>query len=388
MANTLTSLINPMFAALEVVSRELVGFIPAVARDSRADRVAVGQTLKIPVAGDSDLEAITPGATPADSGDTTSSTVDVSMSSAYVYPIRMTGEETLALSNTGTYEDWMRQRFERGFRKLTNAIEADLATTYASASRAYGTAGTTPFGTAGDLSDVARVKEILEDNGAPTGDLQLVLSNAAKANMASKQSVLFKVNEAGRSDMLREGMTDRLQGFALRQSGQAASHTKGAGASYVINNGDVAVGSTTISIDGGTVNTTGFKAGDVITIADEPTGGKYVVKTGLTSTAGNIVINEPGLTGAIVDGKAVTIGNSYSAAGLAFDRSAIVLATRAPAEPEGGDDADDVMMLTDPVSGLTFEVRYYRQYRRAKIEIGLVWGFKAIKPAHIALLLG
>lgn len=50
MANTLTSLIPDAYAALDVVSRELVGFIPSVARDPKADQVAVNETLRIPAA--------------------------------------------------------------------------------------------------------------------------------------------------------------------------------------------------------------------------------------------------------------------------------------------------------------------------------------------------
>lgn len=381
MANTLTDLIPDMYEALDVVSREMTGFIGAVNRNSNAERAALNQTVRVPVTTEATTATSTPGVNAPDTGDGTVDNVDITISKSKHVPVRFNGEETKGLQNAGTFSSIRADRLYQGMRALLNEIEVDVWTeAYKRASRAYGTAGTTPFGTAADLSDFAGVLRILEENGAPKNDLQLALGHAAVANLRGKQSVLFKVNEAGSSDMLRNGMTDRIMGMAIRHSDAIGVHTKGTGSGYLLNDASSSAGDTTITVDTGSGT---ILAGDVVTFAG--TTDKYVVNSALSG--GSLGIGKPGLIVGEADNDALTVGNSYTA-NLAFARSAIVLATRAPAMPEGGDMAADVTSVTDPVSGLTFEVALYKQFMQNVIHVRLAWGQRAIKPEHIATLIG
>ncbi len=387
MANTLTNLIPDLHEALDVVSRELVGMIPAVRRDTNVARAAVNENVYVPITPAASSANNTPAVTAPDTGDQTIGSTAVTISKSKHVPVRWNGEETKGLQNSGLFSSIQADRFYQGMRTLVNEIDADLwAAAYVKSSRAYGTAATAPFGTAGDFSDFAEVAKILDVNGCPTGDRQLVLGHSAIANLRGKQSILFKANEAGSSDMLRDGMTDRIQNFAIRHSHAVGVHTKGAGTGYDFVSGGEAIGQTTLSLEGGTVNTTGIKAGDIITHAGDSVN-KYVVNTGLTATSGDIVIGDPGLLIAGVDANELTIGNSYTA-NLAFDRNAVILATRMPAMPEGGDSAEDVVQVMDDRTGLMFEVALYKQFLQNVYHVRVAWGCAAIKSAHIATLIG
>lgn len=380
MANTLTDLIPDMIEARDTISREMIGFIPAVTRDAQVARAAVGQEVLVPVTREHTAADTTPGVNAPDTGDTTVDNVPVTISKSRHVPVRFNGEETKGLQNSGIFSTVMADRFYQAMRTLANEIENDLwLTAYKASSRAYGTAGTTPFGTAGDLSDFAGIARILDENGCPTTDRQLVLGHAAIANLRGKQSVLFKVNEAGSSDMLRNGMTDRVQNFALRHSDPIGVHTKGTGTSYQLSAAG-SIGDTAINIDTGTGT---LLAGDIVTV--EGTFDKYVANTALS--AGSFTIGKPGLIAAEADNDAITIGNNYTP-NVAFSRSAIILASRAPAAPEGGDMAADVYQMTDPISGLVFEFALYKQFMQNVIHVRLAWGQKAIKSEHIATLIG
>lgn len=377
MANTLTNLTPDLYEALDIVSRELVGFIPSVTLDSGVERAAVGQTVRSPVAPASSATDITPGVTPPDDGDQTFTNKTISISKSRRVPVRWNGEEQRGVNSGPGYGNLLRDQFAQAMRTLTNEMEADLAGLYAKTSRAYGTAGTTPF--ASDLSDTAEVRKILADNGAPLSDMQLVIDTTAGAKMRTLTQ-LTKANEAADASLLRQGVLLDVHGMAIRESGQIDSHTQGTGSGYLVNSASLAVGDTTIPADTGTGT---IVAGDVVTFAGDSN--KYVVTSALSG--GSFTIAAPGLRTAVADNSAITVGADYTA-NCAFSRSAIVLATRAPARPEEGDQAEDVMMITDPRSGISFEVSLYKQYRQVQYEIAAAWGQENMKPEHSALLLG
>ena len=386
MAMTLTGLVPTIYTALDVVSREQIGFIPNVQRDATAQSGAVGQTVRSPVVPAASLEDITAGNTPADSGDQAIGYADVTITNSKAYPIRWTGEEQLSVSQFGQYNTILADQFSQGFRTIANAVETDLAAMAKTrASRAYGTAGTTPFATAGDLTDLSEINRILDDNGAPPTDRVMIINSASRAKLEGKHSELFKVNEAGDAGaMLRQRQMRQLQNFTMGFSGQVKVHTPGTAAGYAVDLlAGYAPGTTTIHLDTGTGT---HVSGDVITFAGDPN--RYVIRTGAAAGGDkDIVIAAPGLRLALADGVLGPIAAAYTA-NMAFSSNALVLATRVPAMPDGGDDADDVELITDPVSGLVFQVAMYRQYRRVKYEVALAWGAHAIKPEHLALLLG
>jgi hypothetical protein len=386
MANTLTNLIPTLYNALDVVSRELVGFIPAVSRDSTHERAAVGQTVRSFVTPSVGISPITPGVNPANAGGQTIGNVPMTITRAEKAEILWTGEEQLSVSSPGiTAQRILQDQFAQAMRALTNAIEADVAAAaYQGSSVAVGTLGTNPFVVGGNklIDNVADVRKVLADHGSPLGDLQMVVDTAAGAGLR-KVPNLYKANEGGETGLLRQGVLSDLMGFEIRESAGVSRPTVGT-TTATIDNAGYAVGATSLTLTSAAVD---LKKGDVITIANDTTG-TYVVAADVSGTGGVLQIAKPGLRQATgSSARAITVIAS-GPRNVAFSRSAIYLATRAPAAPIGGDSADDVTLITDPRSGLTFEVSVYRMYRQVKFEVAAAWGVVNTKSEHSVILLG
>lgn len=385
MANVLTNLAADIYKAADIVGRELVGFIPSVTLNTGTDAAAVGQSVRSHFTRAATAGDVAPSMTIPEGTDQTVDTKTMTMTKQRGVPIPWTGEDVKFVNGGAFFETIYGDQIAQAMRTLTNEIELDLATeAYQNASRATGTASTTPF--ASNFNLIASTAQILRDNGMWQNDgrVSLVMNTLAGTNLRNLAQ-LQKANESASDALLRQGTLLDLQGVMMKESAQVVAHTAGAGASGLIN-GAEAVGQTTLTFDTLTVNTTGYKAGDVITLAADSTNA-YVVNTGATTTSGDIIIGGPGLRTLIPDNNAITIGGSY-AANVMFHQSAIELAMRAPASPAGGDAAVDVMMVQDPHSGLVFEISVYKGFKKAMIYVAAVWGKKAWKPDAIAVLRG
>ena len=388
MANTLTGLYQTIYTAFNVVSRELIGFIPAVSKDSRADQVTLNQPIRSPVVPKltaSDIEASNVSDT---GGNRNVSFVDLNITKQRKVSFHLTAEEEKGLMAGGTGGDITMQTFAQAFRTLSNEIEGDLAALQTDAGYAYGTPGTTPFNTSDDLTDATGVMKILDDAGAPKYGRAMILNTKSVANLLGKQPSVFKVNEAGESMGRRFGALENLYGFKFGVSAEMPrhdSHATAKGTDYLVNEATGAArGAETIAVDGGAASQPA-NVGDIVTFAGDTT--KYRLATAIGASKATSIELKTGLLFPAPNDAALAFVTADYGINMAFTMDAIHLACRVPAVPEGGDSADDRIYVTDPHSGLIYEIAVYRQYRQVSYEVGICWGVVMNKPEHVALLI-
>ncbi len=382
MANVLTDLAADIYKAADVVGREQVGFAPSsLINADGSERAAVNDVVRSHFTRQATAVNATAAMTVPEGTDQTVDNKTMSITKDRAVQIPWTGEDIKHVDNGSGWSSIYGDQIEQAMRTLANEVEADLAVeAYKNASRSIGVEGTTPF--ASDFKDVANVRKILVDNGMPMdGRVTLCVDTAAGTNLRNL-ATLHQVNTSGNDRLLRQGELLNLQGVMLKESAQIQTHTATAGSGYLIN-GTPAIGATSIPVDTGTGALT---AGDNFVIAGDTN--NYVVVTDYAGGAGNIEIGSPGLLIAPADNAAITLNATDYAANVCFHQTALEVAMRAPALPAGGDAAVDRMTIQDPHSGLVFEIAAYVGYRKAMFSVGAVWGVKAWKPDHIALLVG
>lgn len=379
MAHELDEVIPVFYEALNKVNAEPVGMIPATVISARASGVSKGQEVKVPITPMGDNEDIKSGVTPtADVDDI--ETVKVTIQKIRRgKPIVWDGESENAVSGSGMLDPIQVEQFAQRIRGLRNEMEADAATeaviSSINAGNYFGTPGTNPF--ANDTKALTAALQKLEDNGAPLGELQAVLNTTSGRNLRDIEH-LQKVNESGTNDLLRRGILGELFGFTVRESA-GMRHVSGTASGYLVNGGG-SIGATQITIDTGTGT---FKENDIVKFGSDDT--LYVVAEDVAS-GGTTLKLKSALKADVADNAAVTVV-SY-APNACFARGSIIMASRVPFVPSRGDNALDRQIITDPLTGIPFELAVWGAEYQTTITIGTAWGFKNIKTENGIALLG
>lgn len=376
MANTLTNLIPDAYVALDVVSRELTGFLSSVTRDATADRVAEGQTVRSFIAPKNSAAGdIAPSMTAPTAANQTIGNSAITIQKQRFAPFSWTGEEEYAVDQGPGFLNIRQAQIAQAIRTLVNEMEAQVYDIAApDVSRSVGAAAGTPFSSDFDL--VADLKKILDDNGAPSTNRSLIINTADGAALR-QLTTLTNVNQAGDNATLRDGELLNLFGFSVKESAQVSSIADSGVTGTKINKGaGYAAGTTALDIDGGSGT---IDVGDIVTIGSF----NYGVAA---ATASLLTLNAPGLQAAVADNDTITV-LADSARALGFSQDAICLATRLPEAPRDGDQALGREVVTDPRSGISLELVKWPGYDMNTYHVRVSYGVSVISPEHLGAIL-
>ena len=375
MTTTLTAIAPTLYSAAREVAREPFAAVQAVNTSFDNKGVAFGDKVTVPVMPSGAAKDFTPGIINTAAQSITASKVDVEILKRRKYDMVLTGEQIRSLENGGNYQDWVTQFIKQGARTLRNEMEIDCVNAIRDgASRSVGTSETNPF--ASNLDVLADARKVLVDNGAPMADAHFIMGTAA-SNALQKLGIYQQAYAAGDDGERRTGGFRPQFGFNMAESAGVSIHTKGTGASYLVN-GALTIGQTVITADTGTGT---IVVGDVVTFAGD-TVNQYVVTGALAG--GSFTIGDNGIRAEIADNAAITVTNDYTG-NLAFERNAVVGVVRPPLIPVKPGDAQ--LSVSDE-TGMSYLLLDSVQYGQRVWELHTCWGFKSVNGAFSAVVKG
>ena len=268
---------------------------------------------------------------------------------------------------------------------IAENVNSDILGLYTDIPYFAGTSGSTPD----NLSDLANVGKVLNNNKAPIDSRALVMDYDALAKFQALDSIV-EVDKSGTNAALRQGILGQVYGMTLASDGQIKTHTAGgytALTDVIIAAG--AAGDTSIKLESAAGSSDAkLLKGDLLVID----GYQFVVTAETTAVGGDItdVSIYPALPMAF-DGFAsdtVTFPDvtAYAhVANLGFHRDAFALAMAPLEAPMGG--ADSAVLNYKNLS-----IRVIMDYAfgtdKNQIRFDVLYGVKTMYPELAVRLLG
>lgn len=382
MANTILTATAVTREALRVLHQKcnFLGTINRTYDDSFAkDGAKIGDSLKIRLP---NQYVVRTGAT-LSTQDTSETSVTLQVATQKGVDLNFTSSDlTLSL------DDFSDRILKPAMSVLAANIESDALNMYKDVYQQVNN-----HGAAASFSKTLAARKMLVDSLAGT-DLNLLLDTQANVDMVDALKGLFQDSKEI-SKQYRDGMVGRTGGFDIWENTLMPAHTRGAGASYLVND-TVVSGDEVLTVDTGTG---AIVAGDVFTIAGVyrvhpetkvSTGvlQQFVVTAAATSGANTWSVSpafvstgaKQNISALPADNAAITFAGTASTASqtcLAYNRDAFAFATADLVLPKGVDFAS--RQVLDGIS-----MRVIRQYAISTdafpCRLDVLYGYKTIRP--------
>ena len=379
MANTITNILPKILARGLLALREQAVMPRLVNLDYSNESAQKGDTIDVPIPSSLTVSDTVPSnvlEAPADSAPTK---VQISLNNWKKVNFHLTDKQLVDIDKN---EHFIPMQMSEAVRALSNQINLTVLQEFKGVYGFVGTAGTTPF--ASNVTDATNARKVLNQQLCPRDNRRMVLDFDAEAN-ALALAEFQRVNESGDIGVKREGEIGRKFGFDIFTDDQIVTHTAGGSGTPLVN-GALAVGDTSVAIDGMS-GTSGFVVGDVVTFAGHAQ--TYAITVAPTASSGaQTVTVSPAIKSIVADNASVTKKASHTV-NLAFHRDAFALAMR-PLTSETAGDAygNNIVSMTDPVTGLSMRLEVYRQYKQVVYELDALWGVKLIRPEYAVRIAG
>ena len=339
-----------------------------------------GQTITVPIPTQVTVSDVTPNATPPSTADADLDGVNIPLTYWREAPFYMTDQDMRSVQ-----EGTIPMVASEAIRALANDVNSKIFATWKSATNGIygyvGTAGTTPF--ASSVADATNARKVLNNQLCPTDNRRLVLDPDAEAS-ALALAPFYDMSQRGDTGGIREGSIGRKFGFDVYMDQQIPSYTKQGAGTVLVDQADVAVGDTSVHLDG---VTTALGQGDVFTVAGDSQ--TYIVLTaGSLATADqDITLFAPAAKVAWADNAAVTLKDTR-VLNMAFHRDAFAFANAPFDDPALRGLGAIVESAVDPVSGLTLRLEVSREHKRTRFSYDILYGCALIRPELACIVAG
>lgn len=382
MANNLAVLVPKILARGLLALRSETVMPALVNRDYGTEAAMKGQVITIPIPSAVAARDVAPGTVPVAAPDQTPTQALVPLDQWKEAPFYLTDKD---MAEVNTSETFIPMETSEAVKVLAETVNAFIFSKYKGVYGYAGTAGTTPFGTANDVSDATDVRKTLNNQRAPKKPRFVVLDPDAEAK-ALNQRAFQDYSWGNTVDVIRDGsFKDQRLGFNWFMDQQVPTHTAGTLTGTINVQANTAAGAASVPLDSGAGEAIDIKEGDILVFSNHTQ--TYVATADLTvgaSAVGSVSI-APVLQVAVTTAATVAVKASH-VVNLGFHRDAFAFASRPLQDVQGL--GNIIASMTDPITGLSLRLEVSRQHKQTAWSFDILYGAALVRRELATRLAG